>query len=136
MSIVSLKELKAALPKSKRLIGIDHSKKAWGLALSNPELSIATPLKTIMCEKFSKDVLALAALCKEYDVGGFVIGLPLNDDGSESPRTESVRHFGDNLIRAKDQLGFEPLIAFYDESFSTASAGDLLSQHSRLSRQE
>jgi putative Holliday junction resolvase len=136
MAIVTLKEMKSALPKGKRLLGIDQSKKALGLALSTPELNMATPLKTIPRVKFTEDVKALAAVCKEYNVGGFVIGLPLNMDGSEGPRVESVKHFGDNLIAAREALGFEPVIAFFDERLTTSAVEDLLDEHTRLSRQE
>jgi putative Holliday junction resolvase len=134
MTIVTLKELRASLPKGKRLIGIDHGAKTWGLAVCDPALSIATPLKTIARSKFSLDVKVLAAICAEYGVGGFVIGLPLNMDGSEGPRVDSVRHFAENLIAARDSFGFEPLIAFFDERLSTAAVDDFLSEHTKLSR--
>lgn len=136
MPIVTLKELKARLPGGKRLMGIDHSRKSLGLAVSNPEQTLATPLKTIPRTKFSKDVLELCFLCKEYNVGGFVIGLPLNMDESEGPRVDSVRHFADNLLGAKDVFGFEPLIAFFDERLSTFAAEDLLNTHSRLKKSD
>ena len=134
MPIVTLKELRSALPKGKRLIGIDHGAKTWGLAISNPDLSIATPLQTIARSKFSQDVQLLAALCREYGVGGFVIGLPLNMDGSEGPRVDSVRHFAENLMQAREVFGFEPLLAFFDERLSTCAVDDFLNEHTRLSR--
>jgi len=136
MTVVTLKELRAALPKGKRLLGIDQSKKSLGLALSTPDLSMATPLKTITRVKFTEDVKALAAVCKEYEVGGFVIGLPLNMDGSEGPRVDSVKHFADNLIAARAVLGFEPVIAFFDERLTTSAVEDMLDEHTRLSREE
>ncbi len=133
MAIVTLKELRTALPKGKRLLGIDQSKNKLGLAVSNPDLTIATPLKTIMRTKFAEDVKALAAISKEYGVGGFVIGLPLNMDDSEGPRVDSVRHFADNLIAAQDALGFSPLIAFLDERLSTQAAHDFLEEQANIS---
>jgi putative Holliday junction resolvase len=135
MTILTLKELRNALPRGKRLLGIDHGSKTWGLAISNPDLTIATPLKTIARTKFSLDVKALAAICTEYGVGGFVIGLPLNMDGSEGPRVDSVRHFAVNLMAAQAVFGFEPLIAFFDERLSTYAVDDFLDEHTRLSRQ-
>ncbi len=126
MPIVSLKELKALLPRGKRLAGIDHGAKTWGLALSNPELTIATPLKTIQRSKFTLDVAKLAAVCREYEVAGFIIGMPFNMDDTSGPRTDSVKHFADNLIKAREILGFEPLIAFQDERLSTHAAEHLL----------
>lgn len=133
MPIVTIKELKAEILRRQkegarglRLMGIDQSKNALGLALSNPELTMATPLRTIRRTKFAADLKKLSALCKEYGVTGFVIGLPLHMDGSEGPRTDSVRHFAQNLIAGKETLGFDPSIAFYDERLSTFEADDLL----------
>lgn len=136
MAIITLKELKAALPKGKRLMGIDHGKKTWGLAVSNPELTIAMPLKTIARTKFSKDIVSLSMICKEYNVGGFVIGLPLHMDESEGPRVDSVRHFAENLQAAQDVLGFDPPVAFFDERLSTYAVEDFLNEHARLSRKK
>ena len=129
MPILELKELKAQLPKGKRLMGIDHGSKTWGLAVSNSDLTIATPLTTIKRTKFSLDIVKLANLCKDYNIESFIIGLPLNMDGSEGPRVDSVRHFAVNLINAKDELGFEPIIAFCDERLSTHSMTDVLLEH-------
>lgn len=134
MAIVTLKELKAALPRGKRLLGIDHSKKKWGVAVANPDLTIATPLTTIVCGQFSQDIKKISALCKEYEAAGFIIGLPLNMDGSEGPRVDSVRHFALNLMAAKAELGFEPVIAFFDERLSTHAVDDLLDEYANLSR--
>lgn len=134
MTIVTLKELRTALPKGKRLIGIDHGSKTWGLAVSNPDLTIASPLKTIVRSKFKEDVQALATICAEYGVSGFVIGFPLGMDGEEGPRVDSVRHFAENLIQSREILGFEPLIAFFDERLSTYAVDEFLNEHTRLSR--
>ncbi len=129
MTVLSLKELKAALPGGKRLIGIDHGSKTWGLAVSTPELTMATPLKTIERTKFGQDIQKLAAICTEYGVAGFVIGLPLNMDGSEGPRVDSVRHFAVNLEAAAAVLGFTPLIAFFDERLTSFAAEDAMLAH-------
>lgn len=134
MAVMTLKELKAALPKGKRLVGIDHGTKTWGVAVSNPDLTIASPLKTIARGKFLENVKELAAICTEYGVGGFVIGLPLNMDDSEGPRVDSVRHFAENLLQARSVFGFEPLISFFDERLTTDAVDDFLNEHTRLSR--
>ena len=128
MPIVPLKELKSRILPGKRLLAIDHGAKTWGLALADPALGVATPLKTIRRTKFAKDVKALAALAAEYAVGAFVIGLPVGMDGSEGPRCDSVRHFADNLLAARDVFGTEPLVAFMDERLSTHAAADLLTE--------
>lgn len=126
MPIVTIKELAAHLPPRTRLLGVDHGTKKLGLALSNPDLTLATPLKTLACSNFSEYVKNLSEVCKEYNVGGFVIGLPFNMDGSEGPRAQSVRHFADNLLKAKDRLGMAPAIAFWDERLSSFAAEQTL----------
>jgi putative Holliday junction resolvase len=136
MPIVSLKELKEKLPRGKRLMGIDHGEKTWGLALADPGLKMATPFKTIRRTKFTQDVAELAKLCREYEVAGFVIGMPYNMDGTSGPRVDSVTHFGDNLIRARDVLGFDPLIAFHDERLSTWAAEQALIDDLDMSREK
>lgn len=133
MPIVTLKELRIMLPKGKRLLGIDQSKNKLGVAVSNPDLTIATPLRTITRTRFSEDVKTLAAICKEYGVGGFVIGLPLNMDDTAGPRVDSVKHFALNLLQAQATLGFAPLIAFLDERLSTHAAQDLLDEQTNIS---
>lgn len=136
MALVQFKDLKAALPPKSRLIGIDQGEKTLGLAISNPELTLASPLKTLMRTKFKQDVVLLAKICQEYDVRGFVIGLPLALDGSEGPRCTSVRHFADNLIAARDVLGFDPAIAFWDERLSTAGVERFLIEQADRSRKK
>ena len=115
-------------------MGIDHSKRTLGLALSSPDLSIAMPLKTIQRSGFSADIATLFKLCKEYAVGGFVIGLPLNMSGTEGPRVDSVRHFAENMIREKALLGFDPPISFFDERLSTYAADQFLIERDDLSK--
>jgi putative Holliday junction resolvase len=128
MPIVAIKELKAVLPAGLRLMGIDQGSKTLGLAISTPDLTMATPLTVIMRNKFKEDVQKLSKLCKEYGVGGFIVGLPLNMDGTAGARCESVKHFADNLMAAKDVLGFDPAIAFYDERLTTDAVEDFFDQ--------
>lgn len=134
MPKIDLKEVKQLMPKGQRLLGIDHGSKTLGLAISNPELSIATPLKTIHKTKFTQDLLELKKICAEWKIGGFIIGLPLNMDGTSGARVESVQHFADNILREKEKLGFEPIIAFYDERLSTSHMQDFLIEKADLSR--
>lgn len=136
MPILSLKELKDALGPGKRLMGIDHGMKTWGLALADPSLKIATPLTVIRRTKFRDDIQKLAALCREYEVGGFVIGLPLNMDGSHGPRAESVTHFAQNLDSAAEVLGFSPPIALFDERLSTWATEQALIEDLDMSRKK
>lgn len=106
----------AALPRGRRLLGFDVGTKTVGLALSDVGRSLATPLETIARSKFTKDAERIAALVARYDVGGFVVGLPLNMDGSEGPRVQATRAFMRNLAKTV------PLpVAFWDERLSTAA---------------
>ena len=97
-----------------RLMGVDLGTKTIGLALSDVELRIATPLETIKRVKFTPDVGRIKELVVRYEVGGLVFGLPLNMDGTEGPRSQATRAFVRNL---KPLL---PLpILFWDERMST-----------------
>lgn len=116
MPVVELPELKHALAPGQRLIGVDLGEKTIGLALSDRLLSVATPLLTLKRGKFSVDADKLAALLAEHGVGGLVIGLPLNMDGSEGPSSQSARAFGRNFA-ARSNVP----IVFWDERLSTAA---------------
>jgi putative holliday junction resolvase len=106
--------LRTALPRNQRLLGLDLGDKTIGLALSDPGLSVASPVATIRRTKFTADATALLKLAAERGVGGLVIGLPLNMDGSEGPRCQSTRQFAANLLKLKDLP-----IMFWDERLST-----------------
>ena len=106
----------AQIPRRKRLLGFDVGTKTLGLALSDTGLSIASPLETIQRTKFTKDAARVADIVKAQDIGGFVIGLPMNMDGSEGPRAQSCRSFANNLLEKLDL----PLM-FWDERLSTAA---------------
>ncbi len=116
MPLVDLQDLPARIAPRQRLIGLDLGDKTIGLALSDVELTIASPLETIRRVKFTKDAEALLTLVDKLDVGGLVLGLPLNMDGSEGPRAQSTRSFVRNLDRLR------PLpIALVDERLSTVA---------------
>lgn len=113
---VELEELKARLRHGQRLLGLDLGSKTIGLALSDVERTVATPLETIKRARFTADAARLGALIDEHEVGGIVLGLPLNMDGSEGPRAQSTRAFARNLLQKIDVP-----IAFWDERLSTAA---------------
>ncbi|HSM19470.1 MAG TPA: Holliday junction resolvase RuvX [Hyphomicrobiales bacterium] len=110
----SLDEFAASLKPGARLIGVDLGTKTIGLALSDVGRSIASPLVTLKRTKFHADADRLLALCVEHGVGGLVIGLPVNMDGSEGPRAQSTRAFARNLANKTDLP-----IALWDERLST-----------------
>lgn len=116
MPIVRLAELKTVLPPGARLFGLDIGEKTIGIAVSDPGLAVATPVETIRRSKFTADVEKLRQLIAGRKVGGLVLGLPVNMDGSEGPRCQSVRQFAANL-----QGRLDLPIAFWDERLSTAA---------------
>ena len=106
-------EFAQALPSGGALAGIDVGTRTIGLALCDTGWSFAGPAETIRRSKFTKDLAALAAFTATHKVAGLVVGLPLNMDGSDSPRTQSVRAFARNLA----PLGLPLLL--WDERWST-----------------
>ena len=123
--------MKERLPAGERLLGLDLGEKTIGMAISDRDLKVGSPLETLRRAKFTQDAAALAAICAERRVGGLVLGLPVNMDGSEGPRCQSVRQFARNL----DQVaGFDLPVAFWDERLSTAAVERLLVQEADLSR--
>jgi putative pre-16S rRNA nuclease len=112
-----ISEFHAALPKMQALIGLDLGTKTLGVAVSDTFLSVATPLETIKRTKFGQDAKALLAIAEGRNVGGLVLGLPRNMDGSEGPRAQSTRAFARNLAALSDLP-----ITFWDERLSTVAA--------------
>jgi putative Holliday junction resolvase len=109
----SAADFAAALPGGGVLAGLDVGTKSIGLALCDAGWSFAGPAETIRRAKFTRDLAALAAFVAVHRVAGLVVGLPLNMDGSDSPRTQSVRAFARNLA----PLG-KPIL-LWDERWST-----------------
>ena len=110
----------AALPPGRGLMGLDLGTKTIGVAVSDRLLSAATALETVKRVKFTLDAARLAQIAAGREIGGLILGLPANMDGSEGPRAQSTRAFARNLARAP---GFEAMpIAFWDERLSTVAA--------------
>ena len=106
----------AGLPPGARILGFDLGTKTIGLAMSDVERRLASPLETLPRGKFTQDAERIRLIVERYAIGGFVLGLPLNMDGSEGPRAQATRAFARNLARVI------PLpIAFWDERLSTAA---------------
>ena len=116
MPILEINDLKNALPRGARLLGLDLGTKTIGLAISDSAFMVASPLETVRRKKFTQDAEILFALIDEKDVGGLVLGLPINMDGTEGPRCQSTRQFARNLLGLRDIP-----IAFWDERLSTAA---------------
>jgi putative Holliday junction resolvase len=114
--IRALEDIAAELPSRAALLGLDLGTKTIGLALSDIERRIASPLLTIARTKFKADAAALLAEAGRHQVAGFILGLPLNMDGSEGSRAQATRAFARNLAGLT-----EIPIAYWDERLSTAA---------------
>ncbi len=120
MITTSLFDMRDALPAGGALLALDLGTKTIGTAFCDAGWRFASPGKTIPRGKFMADKAQLEALAAERSIKGLVIGLPLNMDGSEGPRSQSSRAYARNL---------EPLelpILLWDERWSTASATSAL----------
>ncbi len=107
-------------------MGLDIGEKTIGLALSDSGLTIASPYETIKRSKFTADVSLLLAKAAKEGAHGFVLGLPLNMDGSEGPKVQSVKQFARNLAELTDLP-----ITFQDERMSTMAVTKVLIEADR-----
>jgi putative holliday junction resolvase len=106
-------EFAATLPSGGKLAGLDVGTKTIGLAVCDAGWHFAGPAETIRRTKFTQDLKALETIISRKNIIGLVVGLPLNMDGSDSPRTQSVRAFARNL----SPLNLPVLL--WDERWST-----------------
>ena len=130
-NVLTLEELAPRLARFDRLMGLDIGAKTIGLALSDVERRLASPLDTIRRTRFSADAANLLKRAAEFQAAALVVGLPLNMDGSEGPRAQSNRAFVRNL---PDGV----LVSYWDERLSTAAVTrELIAQDaSRAKRAE
>lgn len=117
MIVEEIVEFAAALRPGQALAGLDLGEKTIGVAVSDSSLSVATPLETIRRKKFGVDAARLLDIAGARDLGGLVLGLPRNMDGSEGPRCQSTRAFARNLTTLTNLP-----ITFWDERLSTVAA--------------
>jgi putative Holliday junction resolvase len=115
-TIAPLMELAASWPARGALLGLDLGTKTIGVAACDPDRKLATGVETVARKKFTDDAARLLALAAERSAVGFVLGLPLNMDGSEGPRAQSTRAFARNFSKLT-----ELPIALWDERLSTAA---------------
>lgn len=114
--ILPLVEAAAHLPARGALIGLDLGTKTIGVAVSDPDRRLATGIETVERTAFTADAARLIKLATERNACGYVLGLPINMDGSEGPRAQSTRAFARNFSKLT-----ELPIAFWDERLSTAA---------------
>jgi putative holliday junction resolvase len=118
---ISIDLLKSHIQHGQTIAGLDLGTKTIGLALSDLSLSLAVPKFTIQRSKFTKDMEVLLQHAAHLKIGGFVIGLPINMDGSEGPRSQATRAF----VRNAAKLTPLPFV-FFDERLSTVAAQRVL----------
>ena len=116
MPVLPLVEIAALLPARGALIGLDLGTKTIGVAASDPDRRLAAGVATIQRKAFTVDAQAVLSLATERRAAGFVLGLPVNMDGSEGPRAQSTRAFARNFAKAT-----ELPIGLWDERLSTAA---------------
>ncbi len=129
MAVTELVEISQALRPGSRLMGLDLGSKTIGLALSDVTLMIASPFQLIKRSKFTADAKKLESLIDDYDVGGLILGLPFNMDGSEGPRCQSTRQFASNLLARRDIA-----LSFWDERLSTVAVQRVLIEQADMNR--
>src|SRR5688572_3906265 len=114
--VLPLAEAAAHLPPRGALLGLDLGTKTIGVATSDPDRRLATAVETLARKNFTADAARLLTLAQERKAAGFVLGLPINMDGSEGPRAQSTRAFARNFSKLT-----ELPIALWDERLSTAA---------------
>jgi putative Holliday junction resolvase len=115
-AILPLIDIAELLPPRGALIGLDLGTKTIGVAVSDPNRKLATGVETVARTNFTKDAARLLALATERNAAGFVLGLPINMDGTEGPRAQSTRAFARNFAKLT-----ELPIGLWDERLSTAA---------------
>ncbi len=129
MPEADLHALPEILPPDGPAMGLDVGTRTVGLAISDRTRTIASPLVTVHRKKFGADAAAIAARIAERGASALIYGLPVNMDGSEGPRCQSVRQFARNLD-ARIALPY----AFWDERLSTAAVERFLIGEADMTR--
>lgn len=124
-----------ACPAPGRLLGLDLGDKTIGLAISDPDRTIATPLRVIFRRKFTQDAQVLMQVLGEWEIAGLVLGLPVNMDGSEGPRAQKSRSFAGLFLQTLTKAtGTAPPLLLWDERLTTVAAERHLVQELDMSR--
>jgi putative Holliday junction resolvase len=130
MPVLDITELALAIPKGAPMVGLDVGAKTIGVAVSDTSLLIASTMALIKRTKFTQDAQVLFTLMSKRGAAGLVIGLPINMDGAEGAKCQSVRAFARHLLRLRDLP-----IAFWDERLSSAAVNRLLIDEADVTRQ-
>ena len=128
-AVYTIAEFKSLLPEKGRLVGLDVGTETIGIAASDARRVIASPDLTLYRKKWSDDLAALAAMMENQDIAGFVVGYPINMDGSAGPRAQATRAFARNL-----QLEFPLPLLLWDERLSTAAVNRMMIDEMDINR--
>lgn len=116
-NIIELHQILSKITDHQRLLGLDIGDRYIGLALSDITKTIATPMQTLQKTKLSNDIKILKQIIDEQNIGALIVGWPMNMNGTEGPRCQSVKDFTSEL------LNYISLpVAFFDERLSTVAA--------------
>jgi len=130
MAICNIDDLRRAMPPRTRLLGLDLGERTIGMALSDSAFTVASPIGTIRrAGRFGPDADALIEVIEGREVGGIVLGLPRNMDGSLGPRAQATRQFAYNLLKRR-----KIPIVLWDERLSTVAAERAMIREADLSR--
>jgi putative Holliday junction resolvase len=129
MALFNLTDLRAALPRGQRLIGLDPGSKVVGLALSDASLMLASPYGSIRRGKLAANAAELAAIIRKENAGGLVAGLPLSMDGSFGPAAQAAKDWAMAIAAA---VGLP--VALWDERLSSAAVNRMLISEADLTR--
>jgi len=141
MPVLELHDFSASLPRGRAVLGLDLGEKTLGVAASDRGRSIASPVETIQRRKLAADLARLGEIARDREAAGFVLGLPLNMDGSKGPRVQATNSFARELLNAAaaDPALFvmaEPPILLWDERLSTSAVDRFLIGEADLSRKK
>lgn len=129
MALFNMTQLREALPRGKRLIGLDPGRKTIGVALTDVTLMIASPFGSIPRGKLGANAEEILRVARKEDVGGLVVGLPLSLDGSAGPAAQAARDWAHALAEA---TGLP--VALFDERLSSAAVNRLLTDEADMTR--
>jgi putative Holliday junction resolvase len=131
MPLFNLTELRAALGRNDRLIGIDPGSKTIGIALSDVLLTLASPYGSLKRGKLKDNAAEIAAIARKEGAAGLVVGLPLSMDGSFGPAAQAAR---DWALALSEASGLP--VALWDERLSSAAVNRFLVNEADLSRKK
>ncbi|MEO0392292.1 MAG: Holliday junction resolvase RuvX [Pseudomonadota bacterium] len=139
MPLMELPEFSATIRPGHAVLGLDLGERTIGVASSDRGQSLATPVETIERRKLAGDLQRLSALAKERDAKAFILGLPLNMDGTKGPRVQITQSFAHEILKAaKQDSGLfntsDPAILMWDERLSTSAVDRFLIGEADLSR--